>query len=327
MSNHLVKVGILGCANIAERFVIPAFLELNNLYSLEAIASRDKEKSKKLTNNFGGTPLGSYNELISNDNIHLVYIPLPNSLHAKWIEAALNSGKHVLVEKTMTCSLEETIHLNQLAKEKKLILIENFQFRFHSQLEIIKNIINSGELGELRNITSCFGFPPFSDKENIRYSKELGGGALLDAGAYPLKLTQEILGQDVYIDSASLNTLKCSSVDIWGGAQLKSRSKGVISQISFGFDNHYQCKLEVWCSEGIITAQRIFTSPPNQRAVITVKTNEGSKEISTDKDNHFKNLLEALYSMITSPEIATNEYECNINQARLIKELKEKSNE
>ena len=104
---------------------------------------------------------------------------------------------HVLVEKSLACEYAQVVELNDLAKKKGLALIENFQFRFHSQLQYIKNIVGSGKIGELRCIKSAFGFPPFQEKNNIRYQKELGGGALLDAGAYPIKISQIFMGYDI----------------------------------------------------------------------------------------------------------------------------------
>jgi len=324
--SKMINVGVLGCANIADRFVIPAFLELNELFCLKGIASRNDTKSKEFAEKFNCESFNSYDELVKLDSVDLLYIPLPNSIHYEWIKAALLNNKHVLVEKSLSCSLRDVIELNTLAEERNLVLLENFQFRFHTQLAIIKELLVNNVIGEIRNIKSSFGFPPFPDKNNIRYSKELGGGALLDAGAYPLKVAQEILGQELYVDSASLHYNKELEVDIWGAAQLKSRTSNVVVQTAFGFDNFYQCNLEVWGSKGIIKANRIFTSTPGSQAVVTVTTTDGEQELSTPEDNHFKNLLSSLYKMVTNKTNFKNEYAANINQAKLIHDVRGKSN-
>ena len=100
------------------------------------------------------------------------------------------------------------------------MLLENFQFRFHSQLAYIMGLVEDGTIGELRNIRSSFGFPPFPDKNNIRYSKDLCGGALLDAGAYPIKISQIFLGNSINVKTADLSIDKELEVDIWGSATL-----------------------------------------------------------------------------------------------------------
>ena len=326
MSSQEIKIGVLGCANIAERFVIPA---INNLeiFNLVAIASRTKSKAEQFSKLFNTQAVNSYEELVKRDDIQAVYIPLPNSLHFEWIKKSLLSGKHVLVEKSMACSADEVNELNDLAREKSLVLLENFQFRKHIQLDKIKEIISSGDLGELRCIRSSFGFPPFADKENIRYKKELGGGALLDAGAYPLKVAQELTEYSLSVDSASLFYDKEFNVDTWGSAQLKCNSSALTVQVAFGFDHAYQCNLEIWGSKGILRSNRIFTSPPGVAAELELTNGSGAKKITLEVDNHFENMLTYFAELMLSPEKATNEYQNNVKQAQLIEQLRREAYE
>ena len=98
---------------------------------------------------------------------------------------------------------------------EKLVLIENFQFLHHFQMREIKKVIKENKIGELRNIKASFG--SFKDLNNIRYKKNLGGGSLLDAGAYPIRISQHILGSNLYVDSALYYDTE-KEVDIWGSA-------------------------------------------------------------------------------------------------------------
>jgi len=327
MSKLAIKIGVIGGANIADRFVVPAILMLPQLFELSAIASRDKSKADALAKKFGAKAYYDYDSLLDNSSVQAVYIPLPNSLHYQWIKKALLAGKHVLVEKSMACTLEDVIELNELAQKNNLVLLENFQFRFHKQLDKIKTLLAEGAIGELRNIKSSFGFPPFTDKNNIRYKEELGGGALLDAGAYPLKLAQEILNEKLYVDSASLFYDSKIGVDIWGAAQIKSIDSPLVMQASFGFDNSYMCNLEIWGSKGVINAERIFTSPPGQEANINLITNKGKEVITILEDNHFANLLIYFSDLILNPITAKKEYVSNVIQANLIAQLRGKASE
>ena len=318
-----LNIGVLGCANIAQRFIIPTLKEMEE-FNLFGIASRAKEKVDEFSKEFDTKAFYSYESLLDEKDLGAIYIPLPNSMHYEWINKALNKNLHVLVEKSMTCEFEEVKELNNLAKQKGLVLIENFQFRFHSQLQFIKELVDSGKIGELRNIRASFGFPPFADSDNIRYKKELGGGALLDAGAYPLKISQIFLGDDISVKSASLDTPKNKEVDIWGSAYMKQKNGNLTSQIAFGFDHFYQNNIELWGSKGKIYTNRIFTAAPGFEPTIEIETNDGKESVHLPSDHHFKNMLKYFYTQIITKENIEDEYAQNINQARLIKELKEK---
>jgi hypothetical protein len=322
-----IKIGILGCANIAQRSIIPELLKLNERFDLVGIASRDTAKANICAKEFNIIPFTGYQNLIDHSGLSAVYIPLPNALHAEWINKALDKELHVLVEKSLACNLKDAKYLNDKAEKRKLALLENFQFRFHSQLTEIKRIVDEGQIGELRAIRSSFGFPPFPDKSNIRYKKDLGGGALLDAGAYPLKISQIFMGNDIEVTSASLNYDSTKKVDIWGGAFLKQSNGDLFSQIAFGFDQYYQCNLELWGSKGKLSTNRIFTAPSSFEPTILLETPQGSKELTLSSDNHFEKVLVHFHNLINNPEQAKEEYTQNILQAQLIEQLNNKAHE
>ena len=319
-----INIGILGCANIAKRFIIPTLKEMEE-FNLIGISSRTKVKADEFAKDFDTKAYYSYESLLEIQTLDAVYIPLPNSMHYEWIKRALEKDLHILVEKSMACELKEVKELNTIAKDKSLVLIENFQFRFHSQLQYIKDLVNNGKIGELRNVRASFGFPPFTDRDNIRYKKELGGGALLDAGAYPLKISQIFLGSDIRVESASLETPNSHEVDIFGSAYVKQNNGSLASQIAFGFDHFYQNSIELWGSKGKIYTNRIFTAAPGFEPTVEIETNEGKENVRLSSDHHFKNILKHFYSQIVTKENIEDEYLQNINQARLIKELKEKA--
>lgn len=321
-----INIGVLGCANIAYKAILPTLLELNQ-FSIQGVASRSKEKADRYAMNFNTKAFYSYEALINPEIVDALYIPLPNSLHYKYVLKALKKGIHVLVEKSMGCNLQEVKELNELAKRKKIVLIENFQFRFHKQFKLIKDLIQSNTIGELRCIRSSFGFPPFIDKDNIRYQANLGGGALLDAGAYPIKITQELLGTNLKIRAAKLHFNKEKGVDTWGGGFIETKDGDLFSEIAFGFDNYYQCNLELWGKKGKILTNRIFTAPKDFETEIIVEVDNKVEKIKVDTDNHFKNMLEYFYILIQQPSLAIKEYEDNIKQAQLLEEFLTIANE
>jgi predicted dehydrogenase len=184
MDKHItgmLRVGVMGCAKFAIRSLIPE-LHRHPAFQLVALASRDRKKAEAVAKDYGCLAC-TYDELLDRNGIDVVYVPLPTGLHAEWVQKCLHADKHVLCEKSLGVCL----------------------FRFHSQHVTAKALLADGVLGEIRCFRSSFGFPPFADgAANIRYKPELGGGALLDAGAYTLKATTFMLGKGFEVRAASL---------------------------------------------------------------------------------------------------------------------------
>ncbi len=284
-----VRIGIIGCANIAIRSALPA-MKLADSIDVVAIASRDKEKANKVADLFNIDHVEGYDKLLKRPDLDAVYIPLPPALHKEWCLKAFNYGKHVLVEKPSTTSNSDTKKLIEEAKKNSLVFFENYMFKYHSQIEFILKLISDDEIGDIKLLKSSFGFP-MMDPGNFRYSRELGGGVLLDAGGYPVKAATIFLGNDIDVISSNLVYSDELGVDIFGTATLKNNDNK-IAQISFGFDNYYQCNLEIWGSKGKIIADRIFTAPPGYNPKIILERQNERHEYLVNSDNHFINLLE-----------------------------------
>lgn len=312
-----IGVGIMGCANIAIRSVIPAFYNHPD-FDLVAVGSRDINKAKATAEQYG-IKACSYEELLTDNHINLIYIPLPTGLHKEWVIKSINNGKHVLCEKSLGISLNEVEELVNTARVNQKALIENFQFQYHSQQKFIKNVLKQGDIGDIRCFRSSFGFPPFNDFDNIRYKKSLGGGALLDAGAYTIKATQFFLEDTFEVTSAKLVKPFNYEVDIYGGGFLESRT-GLISEIAFGFDNFYQCNIEIWGSKGKLSANRVFTAPPGFSPTVIIETQHGKKEYELEADNHFDRMLDHVQEHIKKG-IYDSEYTANYNQALLLQQF------
>jgi dTDP-3,4-didehydro-2,6-dideoxy-alpha-D-glucose 3-reductase len=314
-----LRVGILGCADIAVRVLGPTF-QAHPLYELVYFAGRDINKTNVVANKFGCKALPSYQALIDRDDVDLIYIPLPNSLHKEWAIKSLLSGKHVLCEKSLGCSYNEVKEMVEASRSAGKLLVENFQFRFHSQHQIIKKLLAEGELGEIRCFRSSFGFPPFNSETNIRYNSSLGGGALLDAGAYTIKATKFIMGDNFEVEAANLNISDKLNVDICGGIYMQN-NKGQFAELSFGFDNFYQCNYEIWGSKGKLTAMRAFTAHPDFFPTILIEKQSYKEEKVLSPDNHFINMLTHISECIQSDSIEP-ENQQNLVQAYNIEQVK-----
>lgn len=177
-----VKWGILGTANIARWGMIPGMKKAENC-ELYAIAGRNPEKAKSFQEQYGfEKAYGSYEELLSDEEVTAVYIPLPNDIHKKWVIAALKAGKHVLCEKPMAMNPEESKEMYRVAKECGRHLMEAYAYLHSPYVKSLKETVNSGIIGEVDYIESAFLTQGY--KEDFRLHKELGGGAMYDLGCY-----------------------------------------------------------------------------------------------------------------------------------------------
>ena len=190
-----VRWGILGTANIALTKVIPA-MQRSSWCEITAIASRDLPNAKEAAGELSiPSAYGSYEELLADNSIEVVYNPLPNHLHVPWTIKAAEAGKHVLCEKPIALNADEASTLIAVRDRTGVRIQEAFMVRTHPQWLETRRLIQSGRIGTLRAINGFFSYFN-TDPENIRNKRELGGGALMDIGCYPITISRFIYGAE-----------------------------------------------------------------------------------------------------------------------------------
>ena len=322
MSTKKIGIGIMGCASIAERLVIPAILEQNERFELRAIASRSPEKAAHLAGKFNTSGLAGYEKLLADDSIELIYMPLPTGIHEEWMMRCLDAGKHILAEKSLANDFPSAERIMAKAAEKNLLVMEDFMYRYHKQHQYTFSLIKEKALGDLRLFRSSFGFPPL-DEGNFRYKADLGGGALLDAGAYTANASQWFLGNELSVCHSTLYIDKRRNIDIFGNATLIN-PEGIIAQISFGFDNFYQCNYEIWGSKGFLKAEKAFTPKASEKPLIVFNNPQETIKFESEPDNHFYNILSEVHRSIIENEQVTQR-NIILAQAKLLNQIREKA--
>lgn len=317
-----LRVGVMGCANIAVRTVIPTMKAMDT-FEVVSVASRSGDTAKKHASMFNCKAVEGYEALMNDPSIDAIYMPLPTGLHEEWVLKTLDAGKHILVEKSLAMNYASAQTMVEKAKSKNLLIMENFMFLYHKQHQVILDMIADGEIGEIRSFRSSFGFPPLPE-DNFRYNRALGGGALLDAAAYTVRASQLFLGNDISVQAACLNSTGRGDVDIYGGAFL-STPNGAFSEVAFGFDNFYQCDYEIWGTSGKITAKKAFTPKPNEKPKMILEKQDSYKEVLLSSDDHFKNILSEFRACIETGKF-DSKYDEILNQSRLIQELYDVAN-
>jgi predicted dehydrogenase len=201
-----LRIGILGSGKIAERALLVPAKEVPEV-RIEAVGSRTADRARAYATQHGIATGQSYEELLANPAIDIVYITLPPSLHAMWSIRALEAGKHVLCEKPMTANEAEARQVAQAVHRSDRVYMEAFHFPYHPFARRVRDLLDTGALGDIREAEATFQIPgQFITPGNIRLDYRLGGGALMDAGCYPLRALRGFLGEVVEVREAQAET-------------------------------------------------------------------------------------------------------------------------
>lgn len=253
MAEKVLKWGLLSTARI-NRALIPV-LKSSKRNELAAVGSRDSGKAQAYAREWGiPKAVGTYEALLSDPEIDVIYNPLPNSLHAEWSIKALEAGKHVLCEKPLAMSAAEVDAMTQAAQENKRVLAEALMYRHHPQTRRIKELVDTGRLGKLRMIKGGFTFN-LNRPEDVRLKAELGGGSVWDLGSYPISFARLMAGAEP-VEVFGWQELQ-GGVDVTFAGQVRFPD-GLIAQFDCGFRTQQRQYMELAGSEGALSITTPF---------------------------------------------------------------------
>jgi predicted dehydrogenase len=193
MATRKLRWGIISTADIGVKKVIPG-IQRSPHSEVVAIGSRDLKRAQQAAEKLGiPKAYGSYDELLADPNVDAVYNPLPNHLHVPLTIQATKAGKHVLCEKPIAITAAEAEQLRQCPKDR--IVMEAFMVRFHPQWLRAREIVRSGEIGELKTVNVVFSYFN-ADPNNVRNMADIGGGGILDIGCYPIVGARFLFGSE-----------------------------------------------------------------------------------------------------------------------------------
>jgi D-xylose 1-dehydrogenase (NADP+, D-xylono-1,5-lactone-forming) len=310
-----IRFGVLGAAKI-NNAVIPAMHAAKNIECV-AIGTQNPDKAQAQAKQLEVAQITSYEGLLESD-IDAVYIPLPNHLHLPWALKALDAGKHVYVEKPMGLNPAEVTQILESAKAKGLLAMEGFMYRHHPQFTRAKEIISSGELGEIRLIRSSFSFT-LEQPENIRWVRSYGGGALYDLGCYCINASLFLLGQ---IPTQAVARARIGGVtnpqehsDLTSSAILEFESAQAVFECSIAMPNRQH--LEIVGSKGILELPQ-FVHPAQEIGTLVFN---GETE-KTEQANRYQRLLEHFADVVNGEATlkfgAETDSTNPLNQAKVI---------
>ena len=284
-----VRWGILSTANIGRR-VIPAIHASHN-GEVAAVCSRSLERAQDFAKEQDiPRAYGSYEELIADGEIDAIYNPLPNSMHAEWSIKCAEAGIPTLCEKPFAINAAEAQSIVDAFENHGVTLAEAFMYRFHPQQAKVKQIIADGGIGELQIINSSFTFS-ISNAENIRLSKELAGGALMDVGCYCVNLMRFMTGEEPSGVTASARIGEQTGVDETLAAVLEFPS-GIIGHFDCGLRAYRQHSYALKGSEGMIVVPTSFVPDKSSDTIVQHWHGDSFAEHIIPATDHYQLMVE-----------------------------------
>lgn len=296
------KFAIIGFGEHASRNILPSIEKIKNI-ELLAYQSRSKKNIAHKKVKF----FQSISQMLDEVEVDFAYISSPNSLHADAIRKCYKRGIHVICEKSLFIHGQD---YKELITQNKIKIFEAFMYRFHPVYKEVKKIINEEHFGNVISIDINF-FIPHLNKENIRYSPDLGGGALYDLGAYTIN-TALSLFKDIKLKSCELFYEDSFEVDTSGEAIFEFNQTKIHCKWGFGFE--YQNNIILKTSLNRIIINRFFSKDlreDNAYIEIEKHNSKNSRIITLKNENHFINMFKSFVDDISNKNKFDNSAELN----------------
>lgn len=279
MNHSKIRWGILGTGAIAHKFA--AGLRESNTGALVAIGSRSGQSARSFAADFPATCHGSYESLLADPNVDVVYISTPHPMHAEWTIKAADAGKHVLCEKPLAMNHAEALAVVEAARRNDVFLMEAFMYRCHPQTAKLVELIRDGVLGEVRFIRATFSFAAPRNLESRLLNRALGGGAILDVGGYPVSMARLIAGVvagktfEEPLEIKAVGQLGAESrVDEYSIASLLFPG-GIVAQLAAGVQLDLDNNIRIIGTKGSLLVPRpwVVSREPGFSKIIIFKNN------------------------------------------------------
>jgi predicted dehydrogenase len=289
-----LRFGILGAARIAPDALIKAAQNVPDA-EVVAVAARDPKRAREFAA-ANGVPrvLATYQDLVNDPKLDVIYNPLPNSLHCEWTIAALRAGKHVLCEKPLASNALEAERMAKAADESGKILGEAFHYRYHPLADRIRALMTDGTLGRLIHVEGRFTVP--IPETNIRFDWSLAGGATMDLGCYPLHMIRYFSGMTPRVIRAAAETGP-TNIDIAMDVDLELAA-GVSAKMICAMkkDSTIMASFSARGERGDLRV--INPIAPQRGHQLTLKTASGEKTETVPGDTTFTHQLRAFVKAV-----------------------------
>ncbi|MEO8667356.1 MAG: Gfo/Idh/MocA family oxidoreductase [Bauldia sp.] len=318
-----IRWGVLGGTSwIARDAIMPGIRKSRN-GRLVATASRDPDDARRRFGDEDGVRSVSYDDLLADPSIDAIYIPLPNSMHAEWALKAAEAGKPVLCEKPLGLNATETEKMFAAFKRAGVPLMESFMYRFHPQHKRVRQIIDSGVIGDVLEVRSFLSNDMMSppDPKNVRLFPDLGGGVLLDMGCYTVSSARMIMGDEPLSVRGWWKIDERFGVDVACGGILEFPN-GRMGVVSCSFETTGLGHYTVVGRKGIIDVPRGLVlglgTFVGEALIVTVDKNGKRDEETMPAYDHYQLIVEAFGDAVLKGEPVPLSPEDSINNAKVL---------
>jgi predicted dehydrogenase len=309
----LIRVGLISTAAINDALLGGA--RESELVEVVGVASRERARAEAYALERGlEHAFGSYDELLADPDVDVVYVALPNALHVDWAIRALESDKHVLSEKPLSRRPEEVERAFDAAERAGRILMEGFMYRHHPQTKRLAQLVEEGAIGELRLVRSHFSFT-LDRPHDVRWDRELGGGSLLDLGCYCTNASRLLAGEPERVHAEQ--ALAPSGVDVRFAAVLRFPG-GVLGHFDCAFDLPRRVVLEAVGSDGSLTVVQPFLQ---DEVTLELRRGAALEWSETVTANRYRRELDNLARAIAGVEPPLLDRAESVAQARVLAAL------
>src|SRR5690625_2117874 len=313
-----VNWGILSTAKIAQNELIPAFQRASGAEVTAIATGSGIEKAKEVAEKFNiEKTYDSYEKLLDDPSIDAVFIPLPNHLHKKWVIEAAKRGKHILCEKPAALNTAEVMEMKKACEENQVIFMEAFMYHFHPQHERVREIIESGEIGEIKYMRAAFSFYLGKRENNIKMNKE-GGGSIYDVGCYTIHSMRNVLQAEpetvhmhtVHEQENNVDTDATGYVTFPGGV------RGIFD-VSFNMAK--RSEYEVIGTEGRIIVPRAYRPDWHGGDGLVVVEKPGTSRTETLNADQYRGEIEHIsQAILNGDHKLKHDFDNTINNMRVI---------
>lgn len=254
MANKVLNWGLLSTARINRALITP--LRASGRNRLVAVASRTQEAADHYAREWKiGRAHGSYEALLADPEIDVIYNSLPNHLHAGWTIKAVEAGKHVLCEKPLALSVEEVDAIQAAARRHGRVVAEAFMYRHHPQTLRVQELVKNGSLGTLKLIRGSFSFVLSRDGD-VRLDPAMGGGSIRDVGCYPISYARRVVGVEP-AEVFGWQVTGPTGIDATFVGQMRF-DHDILAQFDCSFVTPFHASMEFIGSEGMLDIPRPF---------------------------------------------------------------------
>ena len=310
-----LSIAVHGIGAHAQRTVLPAINQCDAV-ELVGISTRNSEVRDAQSAAWSCPGWSTLDEMLASVDIDVVFITSPIRCHFEDGRKVLEAGRHLWCEKSFTHDTAQATTLVETATRKDLAICVSMAPVYHHQFQMLKTLIADNAIGKVRSLSSQFAFP-HTDSDNSKYDPDVGGGALLDMGYYPILMATELMDEVPQLSSAVLETEKGYAVDT-GGAALLNFSDDVTATSQWGYGRDYINELTVVGETGTIIAKPVFSKPTHLTPQLTLRCQNVDTEHDIPPCNQFAEMLSAFALATTTPDERRRYRDRSLQHQRLL---------